>query len=814
MKKLMSMLVVTLLMVNLFHNYPVRAEEIGIGTGLRGEYYNNMDLTDHKFNRTDEVINFNWHKGSPHISIFPDSFSARWTGKIQPLYTENYTFYLTSDNGRRLWINGQLLIDEWVDDWDVTHETTIQLEAGKKYDIMIEYFENYGGANIQLEWSSPSQVREIVPKSQLYLNESDYDFSWIKGAVFVPTNAVNQIQQWDEYDPQLNDRELYLASVYGINCVRIYLHFLNWKKDKDALLNNLEDFLTRADKYGIKAEIIFFDDCWNENPKIKGLPQSPNYPQSEFGITEYPSPIFGVHNSRWVECPGNYIAKRYDIYKNELKQYVQDVVNAHKNDSRIAFWEPYNEPGNGELLGLKNITNKIMEESRTWIKHTGTLIPITNCDFAGTKGPGTSDFYAFHDYTSSYGGPRGSKVVNTECMNRLNQTVSGVVNNYYNQNTGMIMWEAGIGRDNCRFYWSDTESNPAQTEPTAPFHGIFYPDGHPWSIIDVQALRGDDLSTAPVFNVEYYNDTTFTNLKKGSITPLIDFDLNDEEGYGSPDASAGIGKDNFSIRWIGKVKPPATDTYEFYLDSDNLAKVWIDDNLIIDKTTKGRTEVSGTVDLTSEQLYDIKVEYIHYTGNPSMHVKWSSQNLIKQPLIGYRENFIQNYSDNFDDGNSDGWITFGGDWTVADMKYTVANSDIDMKTIVANSHYTDFTYETDVVVNRDDTWSDSGLIFRANDVTNNLDGYRGYYAGISADRNKVILGKCDNKWIEIDAKNMTINKGETYHLKVEVIGNNIKVYINNVLKISTSDTTFVSGHIGLRSFKTQAIFDNVNVTTH
>ena len=51
------------------------------------------------------------------------------------------------------------------------------------------------------------------------------DWRWVKGAVFVPTKYVNEAQQWDEYDPVINDRELHYASVYGFNCVRVYLHF-------------------------------------------------------------------------------------------------------------------------------------------------------------------------------------------------------------------------------------------------------------------------------------------------------------------------------------------------------------------------------------------------------------------------------------------------------------------------------------------------------------------------------------------------------------------------------------------------------------
>ena len=125
-------------------------------------------------------------------------------------------------------------------------------------------------------------------------------------------------------------------------------------------------------------------------------------------------------------------------------------------------------------------------------------------------------------------------------MNRNGQTVFGVDNAYYHQGTGYIMWETGIGRDNCRYPWSNTN-----TEPSVPFHGIIYSDGNPWSVDNLKFIRNDDLSTLPVFNVEYYANNNFTNVKKTSITPSIDFDLGNEFGTGSPDTSVGIGVDNF-----------------------------------------------------------------------------------------------------------------------------------------------------------------------------------------------------------------------------------------------------------------------------
>ncbi|MBN2485785.1 MAG: T9SS type A sorting domain-containing protein [Bacteroidales bacterium] len=140
----------------------------GNGDGLTGSYYNGMNFETPVATRKDANINFNWGTGSPMSGVNTDNYSVKWTGQIQPRYSGAYTFYITSDNGRRVWVNNQLIIDKWIDDWDITYTGTINLTAGQKYDIKVEYFENVGGANCKLEWSSAYQAREIVPQSQLY----------------------------------------------------------------------------------------------------------------------------------------------------------------------------------------------------------------------------------------------------------------------------------------------------------------------------------------------------------------------------------------------------------------------------------------------------------------------------------------------------------------------------------------------------------------------------------------------------------------------------------------------------------------------
>ena len=149
--------------------------------GLRSQYYDNSNLTSLKLIRSDPNINFSWGTGTPDASIGADTFSVRWTGKLRPRFSEMYTFYTTTDDGVRLWVNGQQIINGWANG-SAVRSGTIRLTAGQKYDIKMEYYEDTGSATAVLEWVSASQPREVVPASCIFAPEDyvDPSFAWYK----------------------------------------------------------------------------------------------------------------------------------------------------------------------------------------------------------------------------------------------------------------------------------------------------------------------------------------------------------------------------------------------------------------------------------------------------------------------------------------------------------------------------------------------------------------------------------------------------------------------------------------------------------
>lgn len=142
----------------------------GYGEGLQASYYNQSRTFngDPDLVRVDETINFNWEEDSPDPAINNDFFTARWEGYIMPQFTDTYTFYTFSDDGVRLWVNNQLLIDKWDAQSPTEWSATYAVEAFEKYPVKLEFFEDGSEAIVRFLWKSSLLPKQVVRKRQLF----------------------------------------------------------------------------------------------------------------------------------------------------------------------------------------------------------------------------------------------------------------------------------------------------------------------------------------------------------------------------------------------------------------------------------------------------------------------------------------------------------------------------------------------------------------------------------------------------------------------------------------------------------------------
>ncbi len=149
-----------------------KLDYIFVGTpGITGHYFDDMNLTVPFLTRVDPNINFNWVNGAPAPGMGNETYSVRWLGWLQPRYTENYTFHTITDDGVRLWVDGVLIVDHWIDQAATEWTGSIPLVADRMVEVRMEFFEEGDLASAVLRWSSASQTYETIPTSRLWVRE-------------------------------------------------------------------------------------------------------------------------------------------------------------------------------------------------------------------------------------------------------------------------------------------------------------------------------------------------------------------------------------------------------------------------------------------------------------------------------------------------------------------------------------------------------------------------------------------------------------------------------------------------------------------
>ena len=140
----------------------------GAGGGVKGQYYQGLNLNTLLLTRTDPQINFNWG-AAPDPLVGEDNFSVRWSGEVEAAFTETYTFYTNSADGARLWIDGIQLVNNWTDHDNTENSGNMDLVAGQIYSVQMEHYDSGGTAVAELRWSSPRTPKQLIPQAALSL---------------------------------------------------------------------------------------------------------------------------------------------------------------------------------------------------------------------------------------------------------------------------------------------------------------------------------------------------------------------------------------------------------------------------------------------------------------------------------------------------------------------------------------------------------------------------------------------------------------------------------------------------------------------
>jgi len=140
------------------------------GTGLAGQYHDTATFGTLKTTRTDATVDFNWGTAIPSGTAIThaDTFSVAWSGQVEPEFSQLYTFYVTADDGARLWVNDQLVVTRTFAAAPAEMRGQVNLKAGQRVNIRLEYIEQTGNASVRLEWSCASRAREVIPTPRLY----------------------------------------------------------------------------------------------------------------------------------------------------------------------------------------------------------------------------------------------------------------------------------------------------------------------------------------------------------------------------------------------------------------------------------------------------------------------------------------------------------------------------------------------------------------------------------------------------------------------------------------------------------------------
>ena len=563
---------------------------IGTGNGLLGSYYTNTALSGTAIQQVDAGIN----NQPPPPGIPRDNWSARWEGEIQASHTGTFTFHTHADDGIRLWVDGKMLINQWLIRGSTEDTATIELEAGKKYALKVEYYQAVAGLDYRLFWTPPHGFKTIVPRSQLY---AAIDLGNVGNGTGLLGNYFKNVQlsgaPIERLDAQISTQDPPQGIGEGANKEK---WSARWNGQVQATQTGEFTFHTIADdgmRLWVNGQKLV--DDWNvhgsqENSGTIRLEAGKKYPI----LLEYFQGANGFDfNLLWTP-PGLF---KMIIPQSQLYSGNQSVAVIGQGQGLAASY--FN---NEELSGdsIDRVDAQINNQERP----DGVPEDHWSARWTGQIQATHSGTFLFHTFADD-----GMRLwVNNQLLIDKWRVLTPQDEKEF---TATITLEAGkkypiiveyLQATNARDYilsWTP----PGLSKTPVP-QSQLYPESDPGVV-----------GTGTGLLAQYYPNKELN----GQFARRLDAGVNNQP------PPQGIGKDNWSARWSGQVQATHSGEFTFSTFSDDGVRLWVNDQLLIDDwNVHGTKENQGKITLEAGKKYSIVLEYFQGDNGLDYRLLWSN----------------------------------------------------------------------------------------------------------------------------------------------------------------------------------------------
>src|SRR6478736_2027526 len=628
---------------------------------VKAEYFNQISKTVTEIpsnwtvtaTRTEANINNNYAGAAPGpTGIGATNWSARWTGSVIPNTTEAYTFYLSADDGVRLWINNVLVVDQWKDQGTTEYAfAAINLTAGTPALFRMEYYQATGGSAALLKWSSPTIAKQIIPSTSIgdptgkrnrlvtTPTISKYSVSLVPAGCY--TGALAPAWTLDRFDvATVTDGAVtMLSAVPGTLNVTAYLGQFSATAQLNVKVNATDTVLAPTNAVTNFAKTVAGTD-----------PMTILYPYANTVLPLGLSPPLIQWDNGGSAADAVQVSLRYPATGTATFSWNAIIPESNPPNATIpqAVWKDFENTGKGSdvRIRVQRLLSGVPAPAASRTIHFNPtpmrgLIYYTQYNRSGSTNMMVADPSSTAAAKSAFAAVDGCPVCHTVSANGTYFATSD--KSWSATNGGLSKISGGVLNPMADFVPSPTR-DPYKSggsdwrgfawAPLTPDGSLVFAANNIWgntnqTLVGVNSSRQFTVpstiqsgGTGTGLLAKYFPNTTFTTASPlwKRIDPIVNFD----HGNASP---GGPVPTDYSVRRTGLIQAFTTETYTFQIDTTDAVKLIVNGTTVIDQSSNQSSTVktfTGTIAMTAGAKVPIQIDQADTSGASSLKLSWSS----------------------------------------------------------------------------------------------------------------------------------------------------------------------------------------------